>query len=275
MNKLIPTVALIICSIWLTSCGNSPTDTVTQTQRESTPENSPELTNQTTPLQKNPGNTPAVNQNSGSNQDNQKTPTVVNQQPQIGTVKELVNGDIICYATIVDEQGIEHRVGASFEICAAAETYLNQKVRMAYEIASLNDCQSSEPCGKSRQESIISQMEILAEASPKPSPASDSQVFSNGKWTITIGNINSWTGVNNTGNVTYQGCDTQGNCINLTGGKVSCRRGECVMGWVNGDYRYIWSQAITEDGNASPHLIVKKGDAEILQATGFKLVESP
>ncbi|YAF98086.1 MAG: hypothetical protein AB3A66_10740 [Nodularia sp. CChRGM 3473] len=53
---------------------------------------------------------------------------------------------------------------------------------------------------------------------------------------------------------------------------MSCRRGECVMGWVNGDYRYIWSQAITEDGNAAPILTVKKGDTEILKATGFKPV---
>jgi hypothetical protein len=44
------------------------------------------------------------------------------------------------------------------------------------------------------------------------------------------------------------------------------------MGCVNGDYRYIWSQAITENANASPTLIVKKGDTEILKATGFKPV---
>ena len=78
--------------------------------------------------------------------------------------------------------------------------------------------------------------------------------------------------MNNTGNLTYKGCDAQGNCINLTGGKVSCRDGRCVTGWVNGDYRYILSQPITEDGNGSPTLIVKQGDKEILNATGFKLV---
>jgi hypothetical protein len=249
MNKLIPAIVLIICSIGITSCGNSPTDTVTQNQIQPTLE-------KTTPPQ---------------TTNNQAQP-VTNKQPQIGTVTELVTGDIICYATIVDEQGIEHHVGASFEICAESEKYLNKKVRASYEIASLNDCESIEPCGKSRQESIIASMEILDKKTSSKPAASNSQTLSNGKWTITIGNRDSWTGVNNTGNLTYKGCDVKGNCLDLKGGKVTCRDGTCFTGWVNGDYRYIWSQAITEDGNAAPTLIVKKGDTEILNATGFKLV---
>ena len=278
MNKLIPTIALVISSFLITSCANSPTDPVETTQTESTEQISPVTTNETTPNQvdtsSKPKTTEVVNKSNSNNRANNKTQPVANNQPKVGTVKELVTGDIVCYATIVDEQGKTHRVGASFEICAEAERYLNQKVRLSYEIASLNDCESIEPCGKTRQESIISQVEILAEKSPTKPQASNSSTFSNGQWTITIGNRDSWSGVNNTGNLTYKGCDAQGNCIELTGGKLSCRRGECVSGWVNGDYRYIWSQPITEDGNASPTLIVRKGDTEILNATGFKLVPS-
>ena len=281
MNKLIPTVALIFSSILITSCGSSPSDSVNETinntvettQIESQQETATTNSNETIPSQVDTRikqkTTEPVNRNSSNN----PTQTVANNQPKVGTVKELVTGDIICYATIVDEQGKEHRVSASFEICAESEKYLNKKVRLSYEIASLNDCESIEPCGKSREESIISQMEILGESPTKPQ-ASNSSTYSNGKWTVTIGNSDSWSGVNNTGNVTYKGCDAKGNCINLTGGKVSCRRGECVMGWVNGDYRYIWSQAITEDGTGSPTLIVNQGDKEILNATGFKLVPS-
>ncbi|WP_414575404.1 hypothetical protein [Anabaena sp. CCY 9402-a] len=251
----------------ITSCDNAQTNTVSQNQIESTTGNVTEVPDKVD-TQKNTENTPAVNQTSGSNQANiNKTQPVANKQPEIFTVKELVTGDIICYATVVDEKGVEHRRSTSFEICAESEKYLNKKVRASYEIASLNDCESIEPCGKSRQESIISKMEILDEKT-----SSNTQTHSNGKWRITIGNRDSWTGVNNTGNLTYKGCDAKGNCISLTGGKVSCRRGECVMGWVNGDYRYIWSQAITEDANASPTLIVKKGDTEILKAIGFKPV---
>lgn len=291
MNKLIPTIALILSSILITSCGNSPSETVQESpsntvetsQTESTPESSTETVNETTPStpetvseakpsqgnnNSQSGTTKVVNPTPNNNQtNNNQTQPVANNQPTIGTVKELVTGDIICYATIVDEQGKEHRVGASFEICAESAKYLNKKVRASYEIASLNDCQSIEPCGKSRQESIISQMEILGETS-----SSNTSTFSNGKWTITIGNRNSWDGVNNTGNLSYQGCDDQGNCINLTGGKVSCRGGECLMGWVNGDYRYIWSAPITEDGTGSPTLIVQQGGKQILNATGFKAI---
>jgi hypothetical protein len=114
-------------------------------------------------------------------------------------------------------------------------------------------------------------MEILTATSTPQPEANDTSTYSNGKWTITIGNYNSWDGVNNTGNLTYKGCDDQGNCIELTGGKVSCRGGQCVTGWVNGEYRYIWSSPITEDGaSGSPTLMVRQGDREILNATGFK-----
>jgi hypothetical protein len=58
----------------------------------------------------------------------------------------------------------------------------------------------------------------------------------------------------------------------LTGGKISCRDGKCVTGWVNGDYVYILEQPITEEGNASSTLRVRKDDNEILKATGFKVV---
>ncbi|YAF98083.1 MAG: hypothetical protein AB3A66_10725 [Nodularia sp. CChRGM 3473] len=181
MKKLIPTIALIICSIWITSCGDSQTDTVAQTKTESTQEKLTEIPNQTTPAPQNTINeqdtTTVVNETSSSNQ---------TKQPQIGTVKELVTGDIICYATIVDEQGIEHHVGASFEICAESEKYLNKKIRASYEIASLNDCESIEPCGKSRQESIISNMEILDEKTSNQPANSNTQTLSNGQWTISI-----------------------------------------------------------------------------------------
>jgi hypothetical protein len=303
MNKLIPTIALIISSILITSCSNSANNTVQETTPNppntiettevtpSTPDTSTssdnEITNSTPGTSTATGNqntsrpvnnTATGNQNTSrpvNNTSNSGTDKIANtntnkNQPKIATVKELVTGDIICYATIVDEQGKQHNIGASFEICAESAKYLNQKVRLSYEIASLNDCESNEPCGKTRQETIISQMEIItATSTPKPA-ANDTSTYSNGKWTITIGNYKSWDGVNNTGNLSYKGCDDQGNCIELTGGKVSCRDGQCVTGWVNGQYRYIWSSPITEDGSGSPTLMVRQGDKEILQATGFK-----
>lgn len=81
--------------------------------------------------------------------------------PQVATVKSLVSGDIMCYATLIDENKKERQVGASFEICAQKNQFLNQKVRLTYRQVNVNDCQSNEPCGKTRRETIIAKMEVI------------------------------------------------------------------------------------------------------------------
>jgi hypothetical protein len=98
----------------------------------------------------------------------------------------------------------------------------------------------------------------------------DSYILSNGKWKITISNSNSWNGVNGTGNVSYQGCDINGKCLSLKGGKIVCRRGLCLTAWKNANYTYILEQPITENGNADSTLIVRKDKTEILKVTGLK-----
>jgi hypothetical protein len=196
-------------------------------------------------------------------------------KPEIGTVKSIEQGDIICYVSVVDEKGKTHNLSASFEICEGREELLNQKVRLSYEVANLNDCQSAEPCGKTRKETIISKMEIIEENSRSSTQQKDSHTISNGEWTITIGNGQSWNGVNGTGNLTYNGCDAKGKCIKLEGGKVSCRDGKCVTGWSNGEYSYIIEQPITDPDSPSSGattLTVRKGDTILLNATGFKEV---
>ncbi|MEA5620558.1 hypothetical protein VB711_22350 [Cronbergia sp. UHCC 0137] len=267
MKTLIPTISLIIGCISLISCGNSQTNSVEQPQAENS---------------LNTGTGTQIQYDTATNDQPQNSPTQVpsqqiaanipNKQPQVGIVKELVNGDLLCYATLVDENGTKYNVGSSFEICAAATKYLNKKVRATYQIESVSDCQSNEPCGKTRKESIITKMEVLETEPSTKSPDSNTQTLSNGEWTITIGNSNSWSGVNGTGDLTYQGCDKTGKCINLTGGKISCRDGKCVTGWINGDYAYTLEQTITEEGNAPTTLVVRKNAQEILKATGFKLV---
>ena len=94
------------------------------------------------------------------------SPTVVQAQasvnrPKIATVKSMTNGDIMCYVTLVDRQGKKYRdVGALFEICEKEKTFLNKKVRLSYRKVSVNDCQSAEPCGKTRQETLITKMQL-------------------------------------------------------------------------------------------------------------------
>jgi hypothetical protein len=78
-----------------------------------------------------------------------------------GIVKELVNGDLMCYVTLIDENGEENIIGASFEICEQPEQFLDKSVNLTYELANINDCESNEPCGKIRQELIIIKMDSI------------------------------------------------------------------------------------------------------------------
>ena len=285
MRKLIPAIAVIISCVSLIGCGSAPKDTVkedasnsvTQIQAQTFPVAATEQENkQESATQENKNNQEEKKKQVRKNLDKNPKKTESNQ-PKVGTVKKLVNGDLMCYVTLVDKKGIEHNVGASFDICADEKKFVNKKVRAVYEIQSVNDCESAEPCGKTRKESIITKMEVVSEGAEEKSPSSNSksgksQTLSNGEWTITLSNTDSWNGVNGTGNVSYQGCDAKGKCLKLTGGKVSCRDGKCVTGWKNGDYVYILEQPITEDGNSTSTLIVRKDNTEILKTTDLKLL---
>ena len=289
MKKLIPTIAIILSCVSLIGCGSAPKDIVkedpsnivTQSQRETSSVAVGEQENKEASLpksetQKNENN-PEEEKKLVRKHLDKNTKKGVSKQPKVGTVTKLVNGDLMCYVTLVDKKGIEYNVGASFDICADEKKVLNKKVRAVYQIQSVNDCESAEPCGKSRKESIITKMEVVNEGSTEKSPSGNSksgnsQTLSNGEWTITLSNTDSWNGVNGTGNVSYQGCDTNGKCLKLRGGKVSCRDGKCVTGWKNGDYLYILEQPITEDGNSPATLIVRKDANEILKATELKVI---
>ncbi|GEM_PF-2709569 len=98
--------------------------------------------------------------------------------------------------------------------------------------------------------------------------------ITNDQWTVTIGNTESWDGVNGTGDLTYYGCDDQDNCLGLTGGKITCRDGICTTAWRNGNYIYIIEEPITEDDSNSTTLIVKENDKVILNEEGFYLIDS-
>jgi hypothetical protein len=289
MKKLIPTIAIILSCVSLIGCGSAPKDIVkedssnivTQSQRETSSVAVGEQENKEASLpksetQKNENN-PEEEKKLVRKHLDKNTKKGVSKQPKVGTVTKLVNGDLMCYVTLVDKKGIEYNVGASFDICADEKKVLNKKVRAVYQIQSVNDCESAEPCGKTRKESIITKMEVVSEGAEEKSPSSNSksgksQTLSNGEWTITLSNTDSWNGVNGTGNVSYQGCDAKGKCLKLTGGKVSCRDGKCVTGWKNGDYVYILEQPITEDGNSTSTLIVRKDNTEILKTTDLKLL---
>lgn len=218
-------------------------------------------------------NPPADSANSQPNQSTAQSSQLT--RPTTGTVEQMTNGDLMCYVTLTDQNNIRHQdLGASPDLCANQKMFLNHKVQATYQLVNVNDCQSAEPCGKTRQEWLIAKMEVLDAGNQ--SYSSDSQTLTNGKWTITIANLNSWSGVNGTGNLAYRGCDSFGRCLQLNGGRMTCRNGVCTMSWRNGKYWYVVEQPMDNPDQprepAGATLTIRKGTTVILRATGFKVV---
>jgi hypothetical protein len=76
-------------------------------------------------------------------------------------VTELQTGDLMCYVILEDQNGEEFYEGATFDICEQEEVFLNQTVRLTYGVVNINDCESIEPCGKTREENIITDMTVI------------------------------------------------------------------------------------------------------------------
>ncbi|MDJ0590540.1 MAG: hypothetical protein QNJ72_11170 [Pleurocapsa sp. MO_226.B13] len=91
-------------------------------------------------------------------------------------------------------------------------------------------------------------------------------VLSNEQFTVSVGNEQSWTGRNGTGNLSYYGCDQECNCIYLTGGKITCRNGVCTTTWQNQNYTYVLSSPITQVSayGQTPSSLTISSDSEIV-----------
>ncbi len=89
-------------------------------------------------------------------------------KPKVATVKSLVTGDLMCYATVVDRNNVvRNELGADFEICANKDKYLNKEVSLSYGNVTVNDCQSIEPCGKTRIANLITSMNVIKSNTPR------------------------------------------------------------------------------------------------------------
>ncbi len=80
--------------------------------------------------------------------------------PRTGKILKMTNGDLMCYLEVKDPQGKIQTVGADFEICQQ-QRLLNRRVRFTYKKVAINDCESAEPCGKTRLETIAVRLQLL------------------------------------------------------------------------------------------------------------------
>lgn len=81
-----------------------------------------------------------------------------NSLPASGKVLTLTNGDLMCYVDI-SNAGKKYHLGADFSICNQNK-FLNRQVQLTYKASKVNDCQSNEPCGKTRIENLIVKMKL-------------------------------------------------------------------------------------------------------------------
>lgn len=258
-------IALLACSLNLVGCSttNSATPPTANTPVPTASESpaSPEQTPTNQPKQE-----PVVNV-SQPKQDN----VVTDLEPEIGTIKAIQSGDLLCYVTFIDETGKERTEGATFELCEKPEQYLNQRLRLVYGVRNVNDCESNEPCGKTRRQNVIVQLDRIDAAAP--TETQDRRVFRNNEWVIEVGNMNSWSGVNNTGNLTYRGCNSKQECIDLARGKMACRDGLCGIIWTNGDYSYnlrFPMENPDQPARSPATLVVAKNGKELLQIQNLR-----
>ncbi len=89
-----------------------------------------------------------------------KKPLQAQAYPSSGKVLKLTNGDLMCYVDLIDLRGKKHTIGATFEICEQSK-FLNQQVQLTYKPTKVNDCQSAEPCGKTKIENAIVKMKLV------------------------------------------------------------------------------------------------------------------
>lgn len=80
--------------------------------------------------------------------------------PTTGKILQLVNGDVMCYVTLLDAKGKKHTLGADFAVCTNQKP-VNKKVRLTYKWSRVSDCQSAEPCEKSRSTMLITKMRVI------------------------------------------------------------------------------------------------------------------
>ncbi|MBD2523860.1 hypothetical protein [Nostoc sp. FACHB-133] len=167
MKKAIFSTTLILCSMLIASCsdGNSTSQQNKVNQANTattTPANSESIS-----ANKGKLNNIEVGKKTSNPTSKEKTPIKNNKaneishnNPIFGTIKDMQNGDLKCYVTVLDKNGkLYEGVGATFEVCEP-EKYVNKKVKMSYGLENVSDCQSSEPCGKTIKEWLITNIQI-------------------------------------------------------------------------------------------------------------------
>ena len=103
----------------------------------------------------------------------------------IGTVTKLEAGDVACYVSLKDDQGVAFDELADFEVCEQKPSIKGKRVALSYALGKVmaDSCQGDPGCKKTRTVAMVSSAKIIGvksasgDASPRPAAAAGQTSF--------------------------------------------------------------------------------------------------
>jgi|GEM_PF-2192776 len=78
------------------------------------------------------------------------------------TVSSINRGDIMCYVVLSSYPMTDTQHGAIFDFCDQRNKYIGKKVIIEEtKIINVNDCESIEPCGKTKKVKLITKLKVV------------------------------------------------------------------------------------------------------------------
>jgi len=87
----------------------------------------------------------------------------------VGTVRELVTGDIACYLTYTDGEGRKVEVMADFAVCERPQELLGKRVRLRFGTARVQaaSCQGNPDCTATQTVRLVTEVTPLSSRVPR------------------------------------------------------------------------------------------------------------
>ena len=192
--------------------------------------------------------------------------------PAIGTIISMEQGDVGCYPDLHSALTGEYfsPIG-SFELCFTEDELVGLTSRFDYRVGAFSNCESAE-CDTSVYYWYLADAIVLGDAW---------LLLENTEWSVSVGHLENWDGTNDTGDLTYVGCDIsqaenpEGSCLALTGGTKTCTDHTCVTTWTDDDHVYSLSSPISEDETWPPQTLTVTLNGEIVtESEGLEYVLS-
>jgi hypothetical protein len=197
--------------------------------------------------------------------------------PAIGTIISMEQGDVGCYPDLHSALTGEYfsPIG-SFELCHTEffteDELVGLTSRFDYRVDWWPNCGCECECETGMYRWYLHDAIVLGDAW---------LMVENTEWSVSVGHLENWDGTNDTGDLTYVGCDIsqaenpEGSCLALTGGTKTCTDHTCVTTWTDDDHVYSLSSPISEDETWPPQTLTVTLNGEIVtESEGLEYVLS-